>query len=50
MKSPIADSSRMTAIRKLSPFLIVCRIGNLDCQFGRLPGSLKSKNLLYAEA
>jgi hypothetical protein len=47
MKSPITDASRMTAIRKLSPFfLIVCRIGNLNCQFGWLRGSLKSKNLL----
>jgi hypothetical protein len=50
MKSPITDASRMTAIRKLSPFLIVCRIGNLNCQFGWLRGSLKRKNLLVAEA
>ena len=45
MKSPITDASRMTAIRKLSPFLIVCRIGNLNCQFGWLWGSLKRKIL-----
>jgi len=50
MKSPITDASRMTAIRKLCPFLIVCRIGNLNCQFGWLRGSLKRKNLLVAEA
>jgi hypothetical protein len=36
MKSPITDASRMTAIRKLSPFSIVCRIGNLNGQFGWL--------------
>ena len=36
MKRPITDASRMTAIRKLSPFLVVCRIGNLSCQFGLL--------------
>ena len=29
MKSPINRRSRMTVIRKLAPFLIVCRIGNL---------------------
>jgi hypothetical protein len=46
----MTDASRMTAICKLSPFLIVCRIGNLNCQFGWLPGSLKRKNLLVAEA
>ncbi len=50
MKSPMTDASRMTAMRKLSPFLIVCRMGNLNCQFGWLRGSLKSKNLLVAEA
>jgi hypothetical protein len=50
MKSPITDASRMTAIRKLSPFLIVYRIGNLNCQFGWVTGSLKRKNLLVAEA
>ena len=43
MKPPITDASRMTAIRKLSPFLIVCRIGNLNCQFGWLRGSLKER-------
>jgi len=36
MKSPITDTSRMTAIRKRSPFLIACRIGNRKCQFGWL--------------
>jgi len=30
MKSPMTDGSRMTAIRKISPFLMVCRIGNLN--------------------
>ena len=50
MKSPMTDASRMTAMRKLSPFLIVCRIGNLNCQFGWLRGLLKRKNLLVAEA
>jgi|SRR5580700_6305162 hypothetical protein len=30
MKSPITDASRRTAIRTLSPFFIVCRIGNLE--------------------
>jgi hypothetical protein len=50
MKRPITDAFRMTAIRKLCPFLIVCRIGNLNFQFGWLPGSLKRKNLLVAEA
>src|SRR6202041_695389 len=50
MKRSITDASRMTAIRKLSPFLIVCRIGNLNCQFGWSRGSLKRKNLLVAEA
>jgi hypothetical protein len=50
MKRAITDASRMTAIRKLSPFLIVCRIGILNCQFGWLRGSLKRKDSLVAEA
>jgi len=50
MKSPITDTSRMTAIRKPPPFLIVYRIGNLNCQFGWSRRSLKRKNLLVAEA
>jgi hypothetical protein len=46
----MTDASRMTAIRKLSPFLIVCRIGNLNCRFGWLRGSLKKRDLLVPEA
>jgi hypothetical protein len=49
MKRPITDASGMTVIWKLSPFLIVRRIGNVNRQFEWLQGSLKRKNLV-AEA
>ena len=50
-ESAITDASRIDGDSgTISLFLIVCRIGNLNCQFGWLRGSLKRKNLLVAEA
>jgi hypothetical protein len=50
MKSPITDASRMTAIRKLSPFLIVLPDWKSKLSIRMVAGSLKRKNLLVAEA
>ena len=51
MKPPITDASRMSGDSEtISLFLMVCRIGNLNSQFGWLRGSLKRKYLLVAEA
>ena len=49
MKSPITDASR-TAIRKLSPFLIVLPDWKSKLSIRMVAGSLKRKNLLVAEA
>jgi hypothetical protein len=51
MKSPINRRLSDDGVSEtISLFLIVCRLGNLNCQFGWLRGSPKRKNLLVAEA